>query len=152
MKEDVPLPHTRTLGWHCDSHGWEAHMRDGLPKKVGEDQVPHRRDGRDGGKGLFTSREAVASPGLSHVHGLDLPVDQPLHEELHLDSWRPFREEDGFKLRGKELENALAWGPDWEMPCRRAEDKPGEGRTEGGRSHVSLWPYEEELRRSSHWK
>jgi len=48
---------------------------------------------------------------------------------LTIDSWRPLRGSDGFKLRGRELENALAWGLDGdEMPCRRVEDEAeGEG-------------------------
>ena len=52
----------------------------------------------------------------------------PYMKGLHLtiDSWRPFRGTDGFKLRGKELENALALGLDRDMPCRRAEDDPEE--------------------------
>ena len=52
---------------------------------------------------------------------------------MTIDSWRPFRGAEGF-LRGKELENALAWGLDRDMPCRRAEDEMEE---EGG-PHVSL--------------
>ena len=42
---------------------------------------------------------------------------------LTIDSWQPLRGVDGLKLRGKELENALAWGLDRDMPCRRAKDK-----------------------------
>jgi hypothetical protein len=38
---------------------------------------------------------------------------------LTIDSWRRFRDADGFKLRGKELENAMAWGVDDNIPCRR---------------------------------
>jgi len=42
------------------------------------------------------------------------PWINPYMKGLHLtiDSWRPFRGADGFKLRGKELENALAWDLD----------------------------------------
>ena len=55
------------------------------------------------------------------------PWINPYMKGLHLtiDSWRPLRGPDGFKLRGKELENALAWGLDGDMPCRRAEDETG---------------------------
>ncbi len=53
---------------------------------------------------------------------------------LTIDSWRPFRGTNGFKLKGKELENALAWGLDMDMHCRRAEDK----MEEKGGPHVSL--------------
>ena len=41
---------------------------------------------------------------------------------LTIDSWRPFRGPDGIKLRGKELENALACGVDDGLPCQRADD------------------------------
>jgi hypothetical protein len=63
------------------------------------------------------------------------PWINPYMKGLHLtiDSWRPLRGLDGFKLRGKELENALALGLDGDMPCRRAEDDP-----DGERPHVSL--------------
>jgi hypothetical protein len=56
------------------------------------------------------------------------PWINPYMKGLHLtiDSWRPFRGTDGFKLRGKELENALALGLDRDMPCCRAEDDPEE--------------------------
>ena len=56
------------------------------------------------------------------------PWINPYMKGLHLtiDSWRPFQGTDGFKLRGKELENALALGLDRDMPCRRAEDDPEE--------------------------
>ena len=52
------------------------------------------------------------------------PWINPYMKGLHLtiDSWRPFRGPDGFKLRGKELENALACGVDDGLPCRRADD------------------------------
>jgi hypothetical protein len=67
------------------------------------------------------------------------PWINPYMKGLHLtiDSWRPFRGEDGFKLRGKELENALAWGLDRDMPCRRAEDEQ-----EGGEPHMSLMAFQ----------
>ncbi len=47
------------------------------------------------------------------------PWINPYMKGLHLtiDSWRPFRGADGFKLRGKELENALACGVDEDLPC-----------------------------------
>jgi hypothetical protein len=59
------------------------------------------------------------------------PWINPYMKGLHLtlDSWRPFRRADGFKLRGKELENALAWGMEGGMPCWWSDDKPGEGQT-----------------------
>ena len=65
------------------------------------------------------------------------PWINPYIKGLHLtiDSWRLFRGADGFKLRGKELENALAWGLDRDMPCRRGEDTMEE---EGTRPHTSL--------------
>ena len=60
------------------------------------------------------------------------PWINPYMKGLHLtiDSWRPFRGADGFKLRGRELENALACGVDDNLPCRRADDgigPPAEG-------------------------
>jgi hypothetical protein len=63
------------------------------------------------------------------------PWINPYMKGLHLtiDSWRPFQGPDGFKLRGKELENALAWGVDRDMPCCRSKDK-----LEEGGPHVSL--------------
>ncbi len=63
------------------------------------------------------------------------PWINPYMKGLHLtiDSWRPFRGADGFKLRGKELENALACGVDDNLPCRRA-DNDVEDPTEGGTS------------------
>jgi hypothetical protein len=56
------------------------------------------------------------------------PWMNPYTKGLHLtiDSWRPLRGPDGFRLRGKELERALAWGADGDMPCRRAMEDPGE--------------------------
>ena len=47
------------------------------------------------------------------------PWINPYMKGLHLtiDSWRPFRGPDGFKLQGKELENALALGLERDMPC-----------------------------------
>ncbi len=62
---------------------------------------------------------------LLQIHGFLMyvvptyPWINPYMKGLHLtiDSWRPFRGPDGFKLRGKELENALAWGADRDMPC-----------------------------------
>ena len=56
------------------------------------------------------------------------PWINPYMKGLHLtiDSWRPFRGADGFKLRGKELENALACGVDDGLPCRRNDDDDNE--------------------------
>ena len=52
------------------------------------------------------------------------PWINPYMKGLHLtiDRWRPFHGPDGFKLQGKELENALALGLDRDMPCCRAKD------------------------------
>ena len=52
----------------------------------------------------------------------------PYMKGLHLtiDSWRLFHGPDGFKLRGKELENALDLGLDRDMLCCQAEDDPEE--------------------------
>ena len=63
------------------------------------------------------------------------PWINPYMKGMHLtiDSWRPLRGLDGFKLRGKELESALALGLDGDMPCRRAEDDPKDEQP-----HVSL--------------
>ncbi len=52
---------------------------------------------------------------------------------LTIDSWWPFRGVDGFKLRGKELENTLAWGLNDNLPCRRGDNK-SEDLMEGGPS------------------
>jgi hypothetical protein len=48
---------------------------------------------------------------------------------LHLtvDSWRPGRETLGFKMKGKELERAMAiWSTSRGLPCRREDDGPDE--------------------------
>jgi hypothetical protein len=53
------------------------------------------------------------------------PWLNPYIKGLHLtvDSWRPSREESGFKLKGKELEQAMEiWAASKSLPCRR-EDK-----------------------------
>jgi hypothetical protein len=55
------------------------------------------------------------------------PWLNPYIKGLHLmiDSWRPGREESGFKMRGKELEQALAaWVEGRDLPCRREDDGP----------------------------
>jgi hypothetical protein len=63
------------------------------------------------------------------------PWINPYMKGMHLtiDSWRPLRGLDGYKLQGKELENALALGLDGDMPCRRAEDN-----LKDEQPHVSL--------------
>ncbi len=73
------------------------------------------------------------------------PWINPYMKGLHLtiDSWRPFRGVDGFKLRGRELEAALAWGPNTNLPCRRAEDED-EGLSEGGTGIINVPALEEE--------
>jgi hypothetical protein len=67
----------------------------------------------------------------------------PYMKGLHLtiDSWQPFRGADRFKLRGKELENALAWGFKDNLPCRRADDDPDDLK-EGG-PHTTHIPSQE---------
>ncbi len=55
------------------------------------------------------------------------PWLNPYIKGLHLtvDSWRPGREELGFKLRGKELERAMEiWATSRSLPCRREDDGP----------------------------
>ena len=57
------------------------------------------------------------------------PWLNPYIKGLHLtiDSWRPGREELGFKMRGKELERALAaWAEGRGLPCRREDDDTDE--------------------------
>jgi hypothetical protein len=57
------------------------------------------------------------------------PWLNPYIKGLHLtvDSWRPGREASGFKLRGKELERAMAIrSASRGIPCRREEDGPDE--------------------------
>ncbi len=63
------------------------------------------------------------------------PWINPYMKGLHLtiDSWRLHRGPDGFKLRGQELESALALELDGDMPCWRAEDNLNEQQP-----HVSL--------------
>jgi len=69
------------------------------------------------------------------------PLLNPYITGLHvtIDSWRPDREESGFKMRGKELERALAaWAESRGLPCRQEdneeEDDTGEvGRVKAGR-------------------
>ena len=80
------------------------------------------------------------------------PWLNPYIKGLHLtiDSWRPGREESGFKMRGKELEQALAaWAESRGLPCQREDDEEdavtdevapppsprgkGESRPSGGR-------------------
>ncbi len=53
------------------------------------------------------------------------PWLSPYIKGLHLtiDSWRPGREELGFKMRGKELVRALAaWAKGRGLPCRQEDD------------------------------
>ena len=53
------------------------------------------------------------------------PWLSPYIKGLHLtiDTWRPGREESGFKMRGKELERALAaWAKGRGLPCRQEDD------------------------------
>ena len=57
------------------------------------------------------------------------PWLNPYIKGLHLtvDSWRPGRGASGFKMRGKELERAMAiWSASRGLPCRREEDGPDE--------------------------
>ena len=63
------------------------------------------------------------------------PWINPYMKGLHLtiDSWRLHRGPDGFKLRGQELESALALELDGDMPCWQAEDDLNEQQP-----HVSL--------------
>ncbi len=54
------------------------------------------------------------------------PWLNPYIKRLHLtrDSWRPGREESGFKMRGKALEQAqAAWAESWGLPCRQEDDE-----------------------------
>ena len=54
------------------------------------------------------------------------PWLNPYIKGLHLtiESWRPGREESGFKMRGKELERALAvWAESRGLPCRREDEE-----------------------------
>ncbi len=59
------------------------------------------------------------------------PWINPYMKGLHLtiDSWRPYRAADGYKLRGKELDNALTWGQEEDLPCWRSQEDSGEGGT-----------------------
>jgi hypothetical protein len=60
------------------------------------------------------------------------PYIKGLH--LTIDSWRPGREESGFKMRGKELERALAaWAEGRGLPCRREDDDTDEVAPPPGR-------------------
>ncbi len=63
------------------------------------------------------------------------PWINPYMKGLHLtiDIWQPFKGTDSFKLRGKKLENALAWGLDDNLPCRWDNNNP-EDPMEGGPS------------------
>ncbi len=63
------------------------------------------------------------------------PWINPYMTGLHLmiDIWQPFRGTDSFKLRGKKLENVLAWGLDDNLPCRWGNNNP-EDPMEGGPS------------------
>ncbi len=50
------------------------------------------------------------------------PYNKGLH--LTIDTWRPGWEESGLKMRGKELEQALAaWAESRSLRCRREDDK-----------------------------
>ncbi len=83
------------------------------------------------------------------------PWLNPYIKGLHLaiDSWRPGREELGFKMRGKELERALAtWAKGRGLPCQREDDNtdevapppPREARESQGRPEDEVpgdvWP------------
>jgi hypothetical protein len=61
------------------------------------------------------------------------PWINPYMKGLHLtiDSWRPVREPDGFKLRGKEFENPLAWGLGKNLPCCQANNDPNDPKERG---------------------
>jgi hypothetical protein len=49
------------------------------------------------------------------------PYIKGLH--LTIDSWRPGRETSGFKLKGKDLERAMAaWAESRGTPCRRTDN------------------------------
>jgi hypothetical protein len=86
--------------------------------------------------GEMVAKDHLPLARLLQVRGLFMyvvwtyPWINPYMKGLHLtlDSWRPFRGADGFKLRGKELENALTWGMEGDMLCRRSDDEPGEGQ------------------------
>ena len=57
------------------------------------------------------------------------PWLNPYIKGLHLtiDSGRPGREESGFKMRGKELEHALAtWAEGRGLPCRQEDNDTDE--------------------------
>ena len=57
------------------------------------------------------------------------PWLNPYIKGLHLtiDSWRPGREKSGYKMKGKELERALAaWAESRALPCRRGADEEEE--------------------------
>ena len=50
-----------------------------------------------------------------------------------IDSWRPDREESGFKMRGKELERALAaWAESRGLPCQREDNEEDDDTGEVG--------------------
>ncbi len=62
---------------------------------------------------------------MVHTYSWLDPYIRGLH--LTVDSWRPGREESGFKLRGKELEQAMEiWATSKSLPCRREDDGPDE--------------------------
>ena len=72
------------------------------------------------------------------------PWLNPYIKGIHLtaDSWRPGREASGFKMRGKELERAMAiWTASRGLPCRREDVGPDESgpaprrEREKGRDH-----------------
>ncbi len=57
------------------------------------------------------------------------PWLNPYIKSLHLtiDLWRPGREESGFKMRGKELERALAaWAEGRGLPCQQEDNDTDE--------------------------
>ncbi len=96
--------------------------------KVGEDQAPHLGDGGHGGFSSLHPQAAAPDMGLPDVCGKDVPVNQSLHEGAppDIDSWRPFRGVDGFKLKRRELEAALACGLNDNLHYHRAKDEDEE--------------------------
>jgi hypothetical protein len=121
---DVALRDARTVGRHGYPHRRRPSLRNGFPGKVGKDKAPDNVELSRMVEQDFLQRLLVIRGFLIYVDRT-YPWLSPYIKGLHLtiDSWRPGREESGFKMRGKELERALAaWAEGRGLPCRQEDD------------------------------
>ncbi len=78
---------------------------------------------------MSTTAAALGDSRLPGIRGSHIPVVEPLHQRAPPDSrlLEAWQGEVGFKLKGKELTQALViWAADKGLPCLREEDGPEE--------------------------